>query len=113
MDINAAGGSDAGVSDEKIAALAEFRTSPLYSGAERAALELAEAMTAATVDVPDELFDRLRAYYDEPQLVELAATVALENFRARFNRAFRVEPNSLYCPVEGHDEPAGPGPKPR
>ena len=107
MDINAAGGSDAGISDEKIAALPDFRTSPLYTDAERTALELAETMTAASVDVPDELFERLRTHYDEAQLVELAATAALENFRARFNRVFRVEPNSLYCPVQGHGERNG------
>ena len=59
MDINAAGGSNAGVADEKIAALPDFRTSPLFTEAERAALELAEAMTAASVDVPDALFARL------------------------------------------------------
>ncbi len=107
MDINAAGGSDAGISDEKIAALLDFRTSPLYTDAERVALELAEVMTAATVDVPDELYAQLRAHYDEAQLIELAATGALENFRARFNRVFRVEPNSLYCPVQGHGEANG------
>jgi alkylhydroperoxidase family enzyme len=105
MDINAAGGSDAGIPEEKIAALPDFRTSPLYTEAERAALELADAQTAAPVDVSDELFERLRRHYDEPQLVELAATAALENFRARFNRAFHIEPNSLYCPVQGHAEP--------
>ncbi|MBI2761118.1 MAG: carboxymuconolactone decarboxylase family protein, partial [Chloroflexi bacterium] len=103
MDINAAGGSDVGVSDEKIAALPNYRTNPLYSETERAALELADAMSEASVDVPDELYERLRAHYDEPQLVELAATAAMENFRARFNRVFRIEPNSLYCPVQGHD----------
>ena len=57
------------------------------------------------MDVPDELYERLRAHYDEPQLVELAATAALENFRARLNRVFRVEPNSLYCPVPGRGAP--------
>jgi hypothetical protein len=41
----------------------------------------------------------VRHWYDEAQLVELAATAAMENFRARFNRAFAIEPNSLYCPV--------------
>ncbi len=103
MDINAAGGSAAGVSEDKIAALQAFRTSSLYAEAERVALELAEAMTGGSVDVPDELFERLRAHYDEAQLVELAATAALENFRARFNRVFRIEPNSLYCPIQSGD----------
>jgi len=106
VDINAAGGSDAGVPDEKIAALPDYRTNPLFDDAERAALELADAVTQLPADVPDELYERLRRHYDEPQLVELAATVALENFRARFNRVFRVEPNALYCPVQGH-QPTG------
>jgi alkylhydroperoxidase family enzyme len=106
VDINAAGGSDAGVPDEKIAALPDYRTNPLFDDAERAALELADAVTQLPADVPDELYERLRRHYDEPQLVELAATAALENFRARFNRVFRVEPNALYCPVQGH-QPTG------
>jgi alkylhydroperoxidase family enzyme len=46
------------------------------------------------------LFERLRQHYDEPQLVELAATAALENYRSRFNRVFRIEPNGLYCPLD-------------
>jgi alkylhydroperoxidase family enzyme len=107
MDINAAGSSAAGVSDEKIAALPDYRTSLLYSESERAALELADAMSAAHVDVPDALFDRLREHFSEVQLVELAATAALENFRARFNRAFLVEPNSLYCVVPRPADAAG------
>jgi len=106
VDINAAGGSDAGVPDEKIAALPDYRTNPLFDDAERAALELADAVTQLPADVPDELYERLRRHYDEPQLIELAATAALENFRARFNRVFRVEPNALYCPVQGH-QPTG------
>ncbi len=95
MDINAAGGSNAGISDEKLAALPEYQRSPLYTAAERAALELADAMTATPVDVPDELYARLRTHYTEPQLVELAATGALENYRARLNRVFRIEANAL------------------
>ena len=99
MDINAAGGSDAGIADDKIAALPEWSTSPLFDARESLALELAEAMTAGSVDVSDDLYARLSAHFDEPQLVELAATAAMENFRARFNRVFQIEPNALYCPV--------------
>ena len=100
MDINAAGGSDAGISDDQIAALPDWSTSPLFDERERLALELAEAMTAGSVEVSDDLYERLAAHFDEPQLVELAATAAMENFRARFNRVFQIEPNALYCPVE-------------
>lgn len=47
----------------------------------------------------DELFARLREHYSEAELVELAAIVALENFRSRFNRVFRVEAHGIYCPL--------------
>ncbi|MGE0601832.1 MAG: carboxymuconolactone decarboxylase family protein [Dehalococcoidia bacterium] len=101
MDINAAGGSKLGISDEKIADLANYASSSHYSERERTALELADAMSAAAVEVSDELFSRLRGHFDEAELVELSATAAMENFRARFNRVFQIEPNALYCPIDG------------
>ena len=58
MDINAAGGSQAGISDDKIAALPDFRTSPPYSEPQRTALELAEAMTAANVHISDQSVEK-------------------------------------------------------
>ena len=63
------------------------------------ALELADAMTETPPNVTDELFARLQSYYDEAQLVELAAIVAQENFRSRFNTTFRVESQGTYCPM--------------
>ena len=66
-------GSALGVSDEKILALADYRTSPLYSEAERAALEYADAVTLSDRDVDDELFARVRRFYDDDALVELTA----------------------------------------
>ncbi|MGI8925790.1 MAG: carboxymuconolactone decarboxylase family protein [Tepidiformaceae bacterium] len=65
------------------------------------ALEIADAMTQLPAEIADELFARARSCYDEAALVELAATAAMENFRARFNRVFQVEPNSIYCPITG------------
>ena len=99
MDSNAAGGSRNGASDEKIAAVFEYQGSDHFTPAERVALELADAMTETPPDVTDELFTRLQEHYDEAQLVELAAIVAQENFRARFNTTFRVQSAGLYCPV--------------
>ena len=109
MDVNAAGGSQEGASDEEIAALADYATSPLFSVEEKLALELADAASQTPVDVSDALFARLREHFSEPQLVELAAIVALENFRSRFNRVFRVEPNGLYCPLPPRPTQAGRG----
>jgi len=68
-----------------------FATSPHYSAAERAALAYAEAMTITGQKVTDELFAEARRHFSEPQLVELTAAVALENFRSKFNVALGVE----------------------
>jgi alkylhydroperoxidase family enzyme len=81
----------AGASDEKVRHVPEFRTSPLFSEPERVALEFAEAMTITGQKVDDALFARARAHYSEAQVVELAAAVALENFRSKFNVALGVE----------------------
>ncbi len=99
MDINAAGGSNAGASDQKIAALAEYETSELFSDAEKVALELADRATALPHDVSDELFARIREHYTDAEIVELSYIVALENFRSRFNRTLRIEAQGFYCVI--------------
>ena len=54
-------------------------------------LELSEAMTATPVEVSDELFGALERALGPSGLVELAATIAWENHRARFNHMFGAE----------------------
>jgi alkylhydroperoxidase family enzyme len=88
--------SELGVSDEKILALEEYATSPLYDEKERAALEYAERMTFTDRDVDDELFSRLRGFFDEDALVELTAAIAWENSSSKFNRALRVPSQHLW-----------------
>jgi alkylhydroperoxidase family enzyme len=97
--MNAAGSSKAGASDEAIADLPNWRTSPHFSEAEKLAFELADETIKTPVDVSDNLFERLQKHYDTEALVELAAICAMENFRSRFNRTFKIEPNGFYCPV--------------
>lgn len=91
MDIGSAVSRTSGVSVEKLAALSSYRTSPLFSETERMVLEYADAMTQTPVEVSDSLFANLREKFTEPQLVELTATLAWENYRARFDHAFGVE----------------------
>lgn len=96
MDINAGVAGKEGASHEKIVAVMRFRDSELFTPREKAALELAEAMTLTPERVTDDLFSRLRGCFSVPEMVELAATIALENYRARFNRCFRVEPHGFH-----------------
>jgi len=89
-------GSKLGVSDEKILALGDYASSPLYDEAERTALEYADCMTISGRDVGDDLFARLRRFYDEDALVELTATIAWENASSKFNRALRIPSQGLW-----------------
>jgi hypothetical protein len=98
MDTNAVGSSKAGASADKIAAVANFKDSNLFSASERAALAFAEGMTRTPAEVSDEVFAEAQRHFSTEQLVELAATVAMENYRARFNRAFLVESQHFYRP---------------
>jgi alkylhydroperoxidase family enzyme len=75
----------------KLAEVATWRDSILFSEAERVALEYAERMTITGERVDDALFARLRQHYTEAQTVELTAAIAFENFRSKFNPALGVE----------------------
>ena len=79
-----------GVSTEKIEALNDYAKSPLFSEAEKVALEYADAITVIDRDVDDELFARLRQHYDDDTIAELTMIIAWENASSRFNRAFRI-----------------------
>jgi alkylhydroperoxidase family enzyme len=96
MDTNAVGSSAAGASAEKIDATRDFEKSELFTPAEKAALRLAEGMSRTPAEVSDAVFEAARQHFSEAQLVELAATAAMENYRARFNRAFGVESQGFY-----------------
>src|ERR687887_2543548 len=88
-----------GASEEKVgAALGDYRKSPLFSQREKLALELCERMTYTNKRVTDRFFDRLKRDFTEAELVELAAIIALENFRSKFNPVFAVESQG-FCPL--------------
>ena len=91
-------GSRNGVSTEKIWALTEYTNSPLFSDAEKVALEYADAMTDTHRDVDDELFARLRQHYDDDAIAELTMIIAWENSSSRFNRAFRIPSQGFWRP---------------
>jgi alkylhydroperoxidase family enzyme len=69
----------------KVRDVPAWRESSVYSDKERAVLEYAEAASSTPVVVTEELISRLHALFSDAEIVELAAWVALENYRSRFN----------------------------
>jgi len=90
IDIGSQIARRAGLSDEELLALPRYRESELFNDLEKLALDYAVAMSRTPVDVPDELFGRLRDHFDETQIVELTHAIAIENMRGRFNLALGI-----------------------
>ena len=72
--------------------LQRYETSNAFDGVEKLVLDLAVAMAKTPTDISAELKSRLSQQFNEAQLVELAAAIAFEHYRARFNRVFGVQP---------------------
>ncbi|MGW4798610.1 carboxymuconolactone decarboxylase family protein [Nonomuraea sp. NPDC004297] len=78
----------AGETPERLTMVAVWRETTVFTEAERAALELAEQGTRiadAAGGVPDEVWSKAAAHYDEAQLGALVAHIALMNTWNRLN----------------------------
>ena len=78
----------AGESNERLFTVAAWREAPYFTDAERAALELAEAVTRLadrSDSVPDELWHRVSEHYDEKGLSSLLLMIAITNVFNRLN----------------------------
>lgn len=95
----------AGYDPQKVRDVTHWRDSDAYSERERLVLEFAETVNAAPAATSPDLISRLRHAFSDKEIVELAAWVALENYRSRFNAAMglRSEGFSDRCgiPQEG------------
>jgi uncharacterized peroxidase-related enzyme len=102
MAHTAGGALHFGVEDQKLAAVWDYRTSPLYSAAERAALDFAVAAAQVPNAVTDETFAELQRHWNEDEIVEIVGVIALFGFLNRWN-------DTLATPLE--DEPIAVGEK--
>jgi AhpD family alkylhydroperoxidase len=72
----------------RLAHVAVWRESPLFSDAERAALALAESMTRiadVTDRVPDDVWNEATRHFDERSLASLVLYVGVTNLYNRLN----------------------------
>ena len=89
----ASGALHFGVPEKKLAAVWDFRTSPLFGAAERAALELAVAASQIPNAATDAMFVELRRHWDEEQITEIMGVIATMGFVTRWN-------DTLATPIE-------------
>jgi uncharacterized peroxidase-related enzyme len=87
------GAGNAGAEAARLEALWEYPTSDLFTDAEKAALDLAVRAASVPNLVTDEDFERMREHWDEGQIVEILAAIALYGFLNRWN-------DSLATPLE-------------
>lgn len=85
MAHTAGGALHFGVEARRLAAVWEYRTSPLFTEAEPVALDFALAAASVPNDVTDEMFADMREHWSENQIVEIAAVVAYFGFLNRWN----------------------------
>lgn len=83
---------------EKFDALKEFRTSPLFSEREKAALSYADEATRSK-RVSDDTFENLRRHFDEREIAEITWVNAIENYYNLCNLPLGIESDG-FCALE-------------
>jgi uncharacterized peroxidase-related enzyme len=74
-----------GVPADKVAAIMQYETSPLFTAAERALLRVAQGAATVPNAVTDEDMAALKKHFDEDQIVELVTAICLFGWLNRFN----------------------------
>lgn len=83
----------AGESQQRLDCLVAWRESRLFTDAERAALDWAEALThVSQTHAPDAAYDSLSAHFSENQIVDLTLIIAGMNAWNRIAIGHRVQP---------------------
>lgn len=102
MAHTAGGALHLGLEERKLAAVWDYQTSPLFSDAERIALDVAAAAGSVPNCVSDDMFVTLRMHWSEEQIVEIVAVISVFGFLNRWN-------DTMATPLE--EEPVHVGEK--
>ncbi len=91
LDHNISSASRWGITDEKLNAIWEYETSPLFTDAERAAFDYARGASVVPNAVTDEIFARVKKHFSTPQIVEMTAVIALFGWQNRLNDTLHTD----------------------
>jgi alkylhydroperoxidase family enzyme len=85
MAHTAGGALHLGVDSAKLEAVWAYQSSPLYTEAERIALDFSIAAASVPNAVDDAMFEKMRRHWDDDQIVEITAVISLFGFMNRWN----------------------------
>ena len=96
-----------GETEQRLYAVSVWQETPFFTDREKAALAWTETLTMISQShVSDQLYDRVRQYFNEKELVDLTLAIVAINGWNRFAKSFRTVPGT-YQPA--HQEPATTG----
>ena len=78
----------------------EYRTSPHYTEAERAILDLTAHVVLDPEEIPSDVWQRVHAHFDDGQIVEIVATIGAYLQVSKFGDALGVELETVF---HGHE----------
>jgi alkylhydroperoxidase family enzyme len=87
------------VSEEKIAAVPNWQVADCFSAEERAVLAYADCLALQAGRTPDAVFDALKRFMSDEQILEFTYIVMLYDMHAVMSRALRVEYDDRDDPV--------------
>jgi alkylhydroperoxidase family enzyme len=85
----------------------DHRASPLFTERERVALEYAERFVGDHESIDDALVARLRAAFDDGEVLELSACIARHMGFSRITRVLRLDHD--HCPLPDPHGESGAG----
>jgi uncharacterized peroxidase-related enzyme len=100
MAHTAGGALHLGVDPAKLEAIWSYSSSPLYSEAERVALDFSLAAASVPNAVDDELFAKMRQHWSEDEIVEITGVISLFGFMNRWN-------DTMATPLEQEPQKVG------
>jgi len=95
LDMHTKDARKAGETEQRLHVLSAWRETPFFTERERAALEWTEALTLISDnDVPDSLYDSVREYFNEKEMVALTTAIVAINGWNRLAISFRTVPGT-------------------
>ncbi len=95
LDMHTKDARKQGETEQRLYALSAWRETPFFSDRERAALEWTEALTLISEnEVSDALYDAVRKYFDEKEIVALTMAIIAINGWNRLAISFRTVPGT-------------------